>query len=108
MKLPMLIFAFILAAASVRAETELEGREGLALMCRKTPENTELFCVCLADRAVAELPRATRQLLYVYWIYPSVFNFKSPSGPTELSNYDEQAWGPWQRKAVPACNAISK
>jgi hypothetical protein len=109
MKLPILIFASIFAAASVHAETELEGREGLTVMCRQTPENTELFCACLADRAVAVLPREARQQLVVEWWYPSsVFNFKRPLGPNELSDYDEQMWGPWQRESVPACNAISK
>ena len=47
-----LIFASIFVAASVHAETGLEGREGLTLMCRETPENTKSFCACLADRAV--------------------------------------------------------
>jgi hypothetical protein len=108
MKLPILIFASILAAASVHAEIELEGREGLALMCRKTPENTEPFCACLAARAVAELPRDARQQLYVEWIYPSKFNFRGPSAARELPAGYEQMWGPWQRTAVPACNAISK
>jgi len=61
-----------------------------------------------AARAVAELPRDARQLLYVEWIYPSHFNFREPSAARELSELYEKMWGPWQRQAVPACNAISK
>ena len=108
MKLLVLVFVFILATASVRAEIELEGREGLASMCRQTPENTESFCSCLANRAVAELPRDARQLLYVEWVYPSHFDFKKPSAASELPESSEKMWGRWQREAVPACHANSK
>jgi hypothetical protein len=74
-------------------------------MCHKTLENTESFCASLAARAVAELTRDARQLLYVEWIYPSHCNFREPSAARELSELDEKMWGPWQRQAVPACNA---
>lgn len=109
MKLSVLFFASILAtASSVHAETELEGREGLTSMCRQTPENTEAFCTCLANRAVAELSRDARQLLYVEWMYPSHFDFKKPSAASELPESSEKIWGRWQREAVSACRANSK
>jgi hypothetical protein len=61
MKLPFSVLASILfASTTVQAEVELEGREGLIFSCRQTPGNTESFCGCVADAAVAELPREVR------------------------------------------------
>jgi len=87
------------------AEPELEGQAGLSFKCRTNPGNTEAFCTCLAASAVAELPRNARQLLFVTWGYPTIFNFRAPMTPYDLATYDEEQWGPWQRKAVPACNS---
>jgi hypothetical protein len=105
MKLPLIVLASILASTAVPAEVELEGREGLFLKCRETPENTESFCGCVADRAMAELPRETRQQLWVEWGSTTKFDFRSASQPNELPEAYEKRWGPWQRKTVPACNA---
>jgi len=87
------------------AEPELEGHEGLSAKCLSNPGNTVTFCSCLAARAVAELPRATRAELYVTWGYPTIFDFRAPMAPYDLAEFDEKLWGPWQRKAVPACNS---
>jgi hypothetical protein len=105
MKLPLLVLASILASTTVQAEVELEGREGLIFRCRQTPGNTESFCGCVADAAVAELPREVRQSLFVWWGHPTVFNFRSASTPNELAGYHEKMWGEWQRRTIPACNA---
>ena len=108
MKHPILVLVSMFAAASAYAQPELEGREGLAFKCRQTPENTDSFCACLAGRAVEELSRDARGFLYMEWGHPTPFNFRGPSEEHELSDMDERMWGPWQRRAVPACNASSR
>jgi hypothetical protein len=105
MKFPMLLLAGLLAATAVHAEPELEGREGLIVRCEQNPGNTASFCACLAERAVAELPSATRQILWIEWSHPSIFNFKAEMTPHDLPEAYEKMWGGWQRKTVPACNA---
>ena len=108
MKLSVPIFAIVLSATSAHAEIELEGREGLTLACRRSQENTDAFCACLADSAVKELSRYPRQELYLSWISPTHFNFRRSMSPSELPEAIDQMWGAWQRKAVPACNNTSK
>jgi hypothetical protein len=106
MRFPIAIFASLVATTlSQAAEPELEGHEGLSAKCRSNPGNSAAFCSCLAARAVAELPRATRQLLYATWGHPTIFNFRAPMEANDLAQYDEEQWGPWQRKSVPACNS---
>ena len=105
MKIPLAIVILGLVAAHAHAETELEGREGLKLVCMKTAGNNELFCRCLADKAVDELTTSVRQDLYVQWIPPSVFNFERPMTENELPEFSERAWGAFQRRAVVACRA---
>jgi hypothetical protein len=104
---PAIIFASLLASTlSQAADPELEGRDGLSAMCQKTPGNMESFCTCWADNAVAELPRQTRQYLYVIWTHPTDFNFRAPMAARNLASVDEERWGPWQRKTVATCSEI--
>jgi hypothetical protein len=99
MKLMIMIFASAFAVTmSQAAEPELEG---LSVMCQKTPGNTEAFCTCLVDSAVAGLPQGTRQLLFVEWSYPSIFNFKAPMAARELADNDEKQWGHGSAKRSP-------
>lgn len=81
-------------------------KSGQCPMCQKTPGNMESFCSCWADSAVAELPRETRQYLYVIWIHPTDFNFKEPMPARDLASVDEERWGPWQRKTAAACTQV--
>jgi hypothetical protein len=105
MRFTVAVFASFLAVAiGQAAEPQLEAREGLLAKCRTSPENTEAFCNCLVNNAVTELPRDVRAELYVTWGHPTIFNFRAPMAPSDLAEFDEKQWGPWQRKAVPACN----
>src|ERR1043165_7175743 len=101
MKLPLLVMLGIFAStAAAQAEEELEGRSGLIFRCKQNPGKPESLGACLADGAVAELPRETRAQLYVEWVYPTPFNFKNPMNPDELPVAYERMWGAWQRSAV--------
>lgn len=109
MKQSVLILTMILLVTPAYSEIELEGKEGLTLACRKYPENSEMFCACLVDSAVKELPRHPRQVLYLsWWISPPDFNFREPMASSDLPEAIDQMWGAWQRKAVPACNNITR
>jgi hypothetical protein len=104
MKFPSLVLTSILASTTlVQAQIELEGRDGLTSRCMQTPGNTEPFCSCVADRAVAELSSEVRQALWMHWGPPSFFNFRSESSPDDMPEMYNKWWGQWQRKTIPAC-----
>jgi hypothetical protein len=99
--------ATVLALAAIQAAPAQEQAE-IVTMCLRTPGNTEPFCTCLAERAVAELPIPRRGLFYMELSHPSIINFRSAMSADDLPQHSETMWGAFQRKAVPACVAKTR